>query len=111
MSELSVIQKTYDLIRWYTPILARLPKSYKFSLGDRLSSGLQDVLEELIRARFAKDKTMHLQSVNVRLEILRYQTRLLHDLNQIDNKRYEYVSNLFNGVGKEVGGWLKQQRQ
>ncbi|NJM47320.1 MAG: diversity-generating retroelement protein Avd [Alkalinema sp. RU_4_3] len=111
MSELSVIQKTYDLIKWYAPILSRLPKSYKFSLGDRVFSGLQDVLEELIRARFAKDKITHLNAVNTKLEVLRYQTRLLHDLSLIDNRRYEYVSNLFNGVGKEVGGWLKQQRQ
>ena len=30
MSELPVIQKTYDLIKWYVPILNRLPRDHKF---------------------------------------------------------------------------------
>jgi hypothetical protein len=35
MSDLPVIQKTYDLIKWYVPILNRLPRHHKFTLGDR----------------------------------------------------------------------------
>jgi hypothetical protein len=34
MAELSMIQKTYDLIKWYVPILNCLPKAHKFTLGD-----------------------------------------------------------------------------
>ncbi|MGB3786420.1 MAG: hypothetical protein WA949_00315 [Phormidesmis sp.] len=29
-SELPMIQKTYDLIKWYVPLLNRLPKAHKF---------------------------------------------------------------------------------
>ena len=36
MEELPIIQKTYDLIKWYVPILNRLPKDHKFILGDRM---------------------------------------------------------------------------
>ncbi len=35
MNELPMIQKTYDLIKWYVPILNRLPRNHKFLLGDR----------------------------------------------------------------------------
>ena len=35
-SELPIVQKTYDLIKWYVPILNRLPKDHKFGLGDRM---------------------------------------------------------------------------
>jgi hypothetical protein len=38
MEELPIIQKTYDLIKWYVPILNRLPKDHKFILGDRVSN-------------------------------------------------------------------------
>ena len=34
MEELPIIQKTYDLIKWYVPILHRLPKTHKFTLGN-----------------------------------------------------------------------------
>ncbi len=35
-SELPIVQKTYDLIKWYFPILNRLPRDHKFGLGDRV---------------------------------------------------------------------------
>jgi len=34
MSELAIIQKTYDLIKWYVPILNRLPRQHRFILGN-----------------------------------------------------------------------------
>ena len=48
MSELSIIQKTYDLVKWYIPILNRLPRSHKFTLGERMITGLYEFLEGLI---------------------------------------------------------------
>jgi hypothetical protein len=30
MQDLPIIQKTYDLIKWYVPILNRLPRDHKF---------------------------------------------------------------------------------
>lgn len=61
MDELPIIQKTYDLIQWYVPILNRLPKNHKFLLGDRMVTGLYDLLEGLIRARYATNKLTQLE--------------------------------------------------
>ena len=38
MQDLPVVQKTFDLIKWYLPIINRLAKPYKFGLGDRMTS-------------------------------------------------------------------------
>ena len=77
MSELPIIQKTYDLIKWYVPILNRLPRDHKFILGDRITTGLYYLLDKLIIARYAKEKLDILEALNGKLDILRYQTRLL----------------------------------
>lgn len=61
MSELSIIQKTYDLIKWYIPILNRLPKNHRFALGDRIIFGLYNLLEGLIIARYQKEKLTQLE--------------------------------------------------
>jgi hypothetical protein len=111
MNELPIIQKTYDLIKWYVPILNKLCRDHKFNLGDRIISGLYDLLEGLIRARFAKEKRDLLSELNTNLDILRYQTRLLYDFKLITTQRYEYVSHLFNQIGIDLGGWVKQQGQ
>jgi hypothetical protein len=110
MTELPIIQKTYDLIKWYVPILNKLPRDHKFGLGDRMIAGLYDLLEGFLRARFAKEKRDLLSDLNTNLDILRYQTRLLHDFRQITTQRYEYVSHLFNQIGIDLGGWIKQQK-
>lgn len=109
MNDLPIIQKTYDLILWYVPILQRIPRDYKFSLGDRLIKGLYDLLEGLIQARFAKEKQVLLATLNTQLDILRYQTRLLLDFQIISVQRYEYIATQLNGIGCDLGGWAKQQ--
>lgn len=75
-SELPIIQKTYDLIKWYVPLLNCLPRNHRFQLGDRIITNLYTLLEKLILARYQKDKLIQLQSLNSKLDTLRYQTRL-----------------------------------
>lgn len=109
--ELPIIQKTYDLIRWYVPILNRLPRNHKFLLGDRITAGLYDLLEELIQARYESNKLDRLEPLNAKLDILRHQTRLLLDFNLIHSERYEYAGQLINAIGTDLGSWIKHQRK
>jgi hypothetical protein len=109
-AELPIIQKTYDLIKWYVPHLNKLPRNHKFILGDRITVGLYDLLEGFVQARYSRDKLAQLQAINTQLEVLRYQTRLLHDFNLIDARRLEFVSHAFNGIGQDLGGWINQQK-
>lgn len=109
--DLPVIQKTYDLVKWYIPILNRLPRDHRFTLGERMVNGLYDLLEGLIMARYSRHKLEQLEQLNHRLDLLRHQTRLLLDFNLMQTERYEYVGKLMTEIGTELGGWIKQQRQ
>ncbi len=109
--ELSVIQKTYDFIKWYVPILNRVPRDHKFLLSDRIIAELYTMLENLIKAKYSKNKLDLLLQTNIQLEIIRYQTRLVYDFNLINTNRYEYINKQLLEIGMELGGWLKQQRQ
>ncbi len=109
--ELPIVQKTYDLIKWYVPILNRLPRDHKFGVGDRMIAALYDLLEGFVTARYAPQKLAILQPLTGKLDILQYQTRLLLDFQLMDVKRYEYVSRLLDDLGRQLTGWLGQQRQ
>lgn len=111
MQDLPIIQKTYDLIKWYVPILNRLPRDHKFMLGDRITTGLYDLLEGLIQARYSANKLSKLETLNAQLDLLRHQTRLLLDFQLIATHRYEHAGTLLNNIGIDLGGWMKQQRQ
>jgi 23S rRNA-intervening sequence protein len=111
MNELPIIQKTYDLIQWYVPILNRLPRDHRFNLGDRIIRELYTLLEDLITARYAAQKLTILKHLNTKLDILRYQTRLLLDFQLVSAQRYEHAGKQLHEIGTELGGWIKQQTQ
>lgn len=111
MSDLPIIQKTYDLVKWYIPILNRLPRNHKFGLGDRMVNTLYHILETLIRARYERNKLPRLEPLNSELDVLRHQTRLLLDFELISVDRCEHVSHLINAIGQDLGGWIKQQKR
>jgi hypothetical protein len=111
MNELPVIQKTYDLIKWSLPILNRLPRNHKYLLGNRIINSLYDLLDNLIIARYRKDKVSLLENLTATVDILRYQIRLLHDSEVLLANRYEYFIKSLHEIGSEIGGWLKQQKR
>jgi hypothetical protein len=100
-----------DLIQWFVPLLNRLPRDHRFALGDRLVQGLYDLLEGLVAARYATAKLERLEPLNARLDLLRLQIRLLHNFQLIDERRYEHVARLVEEVGRQLGGWISQQRR
>lgn len=88
----------------------RLPRSHRFGIGDRIIAALYDLLEGLIQARYANKKLARLESLNGKLDIIRYQTRLLYDFQLISLRRYEFAAQQLQGIGSELGGWIKTQR-
>jgi hypothetical protein len=108
--ELPIIQKTYDLILWYVPVINRLPREFKFTLGERVATGLYELLDDLIEARYMTKKLARLEAINTSLDRLRFQTRLLRDFKLVDARRYAHASMLINAVGTDLGGWINQQK-
>lgn len=109
--DLPIIQRTYDLVLWLVPRLNKLPRNYKFALGDRVQNTLYGILDGLLRARFAIEKLPILEGLNAELDVLRYQLRLCKDLDLLDLRRYEYAGGLVNTIGQNLGGWIRQQRR
>jgi hypothetical protein len=107
-TDLPVIQKAYDLVKWYVPILNRLPRDHRFTLGERIIQGLYDLLEDLIQARYSANKLERLQTLNIRLDLLRHQTRLLFDFQLMEVKRYEYVGTIIIDQHTAIGGGIGQ---
>lgn len=93
------------------PQISKYPRSYKFTLGDRITNLGLDVLMLLVEANYSNDKLKLLQQANQKLEQLRYLLRLSKDLGIFSLDRYEYISGQINDAGSQIGGWLKQQRE
>ncbi|MBN1347717.1 MAG: diversity-generating retroelement protein Avd [Phycisphaerae bacterium] len=110
--DLLVIDRTYELVRWYLGRLGKFPRSQRYGLGQRIEGRLYDVLEGLIRAKYGSGpvKQATLADVNLNLEVLRMLSRLAHELAVLPHKSHEYAMREMDEIGRMVGGWLKQQR-
>ncbi len=64
MKELSVIQKCYDLVKWYVPIIERFTRVHKFTIGDRVINQLFDILAAVKRTAIPHHATFLEWSLN-----------------------------------------------
>lgn len=107
--ELPIIRAYYEFLVWFVPKIARFPRDQRFTLGERMEKSLFLGLELLIRARYASQKLELLDQLNVELEVVRFQIRLAKDLKCLPVKAYGDASEKLVALGKQLGGWMKQQ--
>ena len=86
--ELPIIRTFYDFVLWLNPKIAKFPRDQRFVLGERMERQLYEVLENLIRAKYARSRKAILDQVNLDLEILRFQIRLAKDQRCLSLKSY-----------------------
>lgn len=88
-------------------ISGKYPKSVRFNLADRLTNISLDVLESIIEAIYAKEKTQVLRSANLQIEKIRALLQISTDRKYISIGQYGHISGEINEAGKMIGGWLK----
>jgi hypothetical protein len=108
-AELPIQEAALDLVRWFIPILHRLPRLHRHGLGDRLIANLYELLEQLALARYSRQKRAILEPLAGRMHLIQLQIRLLHDFGLIDMRRYEHASRLLASIGRQHTGWLASQ--
>ncbi|MDC8449326.1 MAG: diversity-generating retroelement protein Avd [Nitrospira sp.] len=105
-----VVQSCHEVILWLIPQLDKFPRVRRFTLGERLETGLIEVLELLVEAAYTRNKEMPLQRANLRLEVVRHLWRLTYELKVMATRQYEHGARLIDDLGRQIGGWLRSQR-
>ncbi|MBI3450061.1 MAG: diversity-generating retroelement protein Avd [Acidobacteria bacterium] len=105
-----VVGKAYDLVLWLVPVIDRLPRARRFTLGERLESSALELLESLTEAAYRKDKLDALARASRSLQRLRLLVRLSKDLEALDLRRYAHASERIDEVGRMIGGWSKSRK-
>lgn len=110
LDELTIYQKTYDLILYALPIINRFPKSQRFVLGQQLQNGLIELSVMIVQANKIKNKLQKLYEIDVELEKLRLLIRLAKDLKFMPLHKYELHGQRLNEIGRLLGGWIKSSQ-
>ena len=101
------VQDCHDLLSWLIPQLDKFPRNRRFTLGERLESGMLEVLEQLVSAAYSRNKDEPLKAANLKLEIVRHLWRLAHELQAIPTRQYEHGASLMLNLGRQLGGWRR----
>lgn len=109
-SLLPVVQKAYDVNLWLLQRVERFPRSYKFTLGDRLQTTALDLCLALVEASHARSKERPLYRADRLLDQLRLLVRLATDVQALTPRQLAYVSGHNEEMGRMIGGWLRSSR-
>jgi hypothetical protein len=102
-----VVGKAYDFVLWLVPKVEKFPRSYRFSVGDRLVSYDLDLLLVLVEAAYTANKAVLLLQANNKVNALRYLLRLAKDLRLLSLDSYGFAAERLDEIGRMVGGWQK----
>ena len=109
--DLPVFVAWLDFLQWLLPTTAKLPRHIRFTFVNRIDNLALDVVEDLVEARYSRDRRAVLARANLRLEKLRVLLRLCHALGYFPHARCEHAMRCVNDVGKMVGGWLRHEAE
>jgi four helix bundle protein len=111
-AELVIYTQTYDLLTWLLPQCDHFPKSQRFVVTQRLAAAALDFQESIFEAnaRSGPHRLQHLQAADAHLNKLRLYLRLCQRWAWLTAGQYEHVSRMVAGIGKLLGGWIKQTR-
>ncbi|MDH4081451.1 MAG: diversity-generating retroelement protein Avd [Nitrospira sp.] len=104
------VQSCHELLLWLIPQLDKFPRVRRFTLGERIESGLLEVLELLVEAAYSRNKDTSLRRANLKLEVVRHLWRLAHELKVTATRQYEHGARLLDDLGRQIGGWLRSQQ-
>ncbi len=107
--DLPIFIKWMDFLKWLLVTTDGFPKKARFTFTDHLTNLALLIVEDLIEARYSKNKFQILRRANMNLEKIRVLIRICFELKFLPRKSYEYASSSINEVGKMLGGWMKQQ--
>lgn len=102
-----------ELTGWTLDRTASLPKSHRFTFGERVDRLTLDCLELALEAIWSPPpaKAAPLRRLNLHLEKLRVFWRLICDRRWISQQQLLFVSQKLDEIGRMIGGWLKQVEQ
>ena len=109
--DIPIFTKLYSLYRAIAETLPTFPKTQRYSLGERLDRIVLDILELLFFVPISPSKLETLQTMSVKVDLLKVLLRLAKDTKALSNGRYLTLQDMLQEIGKMLGGWIKATQQ
>lgn len=109
--DLPVFVRWVEFLKWLLPTTEKFPRRVRFTFANRIDALALDVVEDLVEARYSRDKREILRRANLRLEKIRVLLRLCHEARFLSHESFEFAIRGVDETGRMLGGWIKQQEE
>jgi hypothetical protein len=102
-----------EVLGWTLDRTADIPKSQRFTFGQRLDGLTLEALLLVQRAAVTGDrgeKARHLAELSARLEQLNLLWELVQERRWISQQQLVFIAGKLAEAGRMTGGWIKQAR-
>jgi len=106
----SLLQKAKGLYLLWYGYYQILPKTHRFTLGQKIDNLLTEVIEAIAIAIFLKpeEKIPYVRLAIRKTDTLKIFFMILWETKSLDNKKYITLSEKLSEIGKMLGGWNGQ---
>ena len=110
--DMTIMTRTYDLLKWLIPKSEKFPKVYRSTITQRMMDSALNFQESLFAAvnQSGSSKAKHLLAADTHLTSLRLYLRLVNDWGLINPGQYRHASVMVTEIGRLLGGWINSQR-
>ncbi len=98
-----------EFLKWLLGRTEKFPRRVRLSVSNRLECLALDMLEDIVEARYTRERRAILKRMNLRLDKLRVLLRLCHERGFLAHEGYEYGFRQLSDVGAMVGGWYRAE--
>ncbi len=107
--EMIILTRTFDLLDWLLPKGERFPKTYRYTVTQRMMDAALDFQEALFEAQSQGGTTRqkHLRAADAHLNKLRLYLRLAYHWRWLNDGQYRHVSAMVAEIGRLLGGWQR----
>ena len=97
-----------EFLAWTFDRTNAIPKGQRFTFGQRIDGHALDILEMLVQATFTTEKRVLLDTINLRLEVLRVLWRIVQQRGWISLRQLHFAQEKLDETGRMIGAWRKQ---
>ena len=105
---LPIYKTTYELLQLVTHATSGFPKSYKYSLGDKLRSEVVEMVVFIFKANSIRESRVKYATMLLeRLQVVQLLSRLSRDLRLLSVKQFSEIVSATDSLGRQASGWIK----
>lgn len=104
-SQLPIYIDTYNLLKRLLTLVARMPRAYRFNVGERMVNTALDMMALIGETNATRDKVVLIEQLLRKYEMLRMLLRLVYESQGLSSRQYAPFVELLDKIGRQATGW------